>query len=99
MSQSLFPLRESELTIRGRQIRVRELTQSERDSIAKDAKKDAFSPIAAFASLGCIEPAFTVEDACGMPADVVGTIAKEVMKLSGLSSDEDEAGKGEAKNG
>lgn len=96
MSHTLFPLRESTLTIRGREVKVRELTQDERDKIAKSAKEESFSPICAFASIGCVSPAFSIDDARLMPADVVGMIAKEVMKLSGLSSDDED--KGEAKN-
>jgi hypothetical protein len=96
VSEPLFPLRESTPTIRGRKIRVRELTQQERDSIAKHAKEADFSPISSFASLGCVDPKFSIDEAKAMPADVVGSIAKEVMKLSGLSSDEE--GTGEPKN-
>jgi hypothetical protein len=96
VTHTLFPLRESTLTIRGREVKVRELTQHERDQIARQAKDEGFSPICCFAASGCISPAFNIETAKEMPADVIGIIAKEVMKLSGLSSDDED--KGEAKN-
>lgn len=96
MSKTLFPMRESTLSIRGRDVKVRELTQAERTEIAKVVMEDKFLATAMFASKGCVDPAFTAEDAAAMPADVIGKISREVMKLSGLVVDDDD--KGESKN-
>lgn len=93
---NLFPLRESELEIRGQKIKCRELTQSERETIFTQTKDDSRAAVRAFAAAGCVSPKFDIEEAKTIPAEVVGLIANEVMRLSGLG--EDKNADGEAKN-
>lgn len=90
---SKFPVQESTINVRGQDIRVRELTHKERTAIMKLVMEDKFRATALFASAGCVEPAFTEEEADSLSAHLVEAIAKEVMKLSGMESDEDDAKK------
>lgn len=93
----LFPLREKELEIRGKKVRVRELTQEERETVFAQTSADSSAALRAFAAAGCIEPKFTIEEAKTIPAEVTGLIATEVMRLCGLKPDEKTEG-GETKN-
>lgn len=95
---TLFPLRENTLEIRGRTVKVRELTQRQRTEIAEMAAIDRYCATAAFAAKGCVDPAMTVEQAQQMPSEVIGAISKEVMRLTGIDvSDDDDKKTGDDK--
>lgn len=79
-----FKLKETTLTIRDMEVRVRELTQSERNAFTEAATKDKFLLPATLASLGVTEPKMTVEEWSEEPSAVVEEIVNAVMKLSGM---------------
>lgn len=85
---SKFALKETMLSIRDAQVRVRELTQGERTRMAEAVTVDKFRGPAMVVSLGCIDPKFTEEEAANESAEVISTISAEIMKLSGMGGDD-----------
>lgn len=86
---SKFPLKETSVSVRDHQIRVRELTQGERTRVAQAAAKDSFSVPALILSLAAVEPRWTEAEAAEESAEVVSVAVKEIMSLSGMGGGDD----------
>jgi hypothetical protein len=86
---TLFPLKETTLSIRDRSVRVRELTHSKKMEISKIIRDDKFRGPALWASACCVDPVFTEEQAAAESAEVIDAIAREGMRLCGIDLDED----------
>lgn len=78
---SRFPLKEVTLTIRDTEVRVRELTQSERTQFMN---ADAMSMAPLVASMGTVDPKMTKEEAAAEPAEVIEEIVETILTLSGM---------------
>jgi len=89
-AQDLFPLKETTVSVRGKQCRVRELSHQKRAEISKLIVEDKFRGPALWASTCCIEPQFTEEQAAQLPAEVIDVLAKEGMRLCGINLDDDD---------
>jgi hypothetical protein len=78
---SRFSLKETTLTIRDTQVRVRELTHAERTKFINSEKLAMLSIVA---SMGTVDPPMTVEQAADEPAGVVEEIVENILALSGM---------------
>lgn len=85
---SKFKLKEVTLTIRDMEVRVRELTQKERNDFVHRAADDRFRGPAILASLGCVDPQMTEEEWADEPSEVVEAVVSQVMELSGMKKKE-----------
>lgn len=88
-AQDLFPLKETTVSVRGKQCRVRELSHEKRAAISKLIVEDKFRGPALYASACCVDPVFTEEQAAQLPAEVIDVLAKEGMRLCGMLDDEE----------
>lgn len=88
---TIFQLKETVLSIRDQQVRVRELSHAKRMEINKLIQDDKFRGPSLWASTCCVDPAFSEEQAADMPAEVVDQIAREGMRLCGIRFDDDKA--------
>lgn len=92
---TLFPLKETVLSIRGTQVRVRELTHAKKMEISRLIKDDKFRGPALWASSVCVEPVLTEEQAANESADIIDEIAREGMRLSGIDLEDEKTPEGQ----
>jgi hypothetical protein len=99
-TDTLFPLLEKEVTIRGKVVRIRELTHAERINVLEGYKRDEFTKVylPTIISMCCVTPAFTIEQAASLPGDVVPELGRQCAIHAGLW-DEDAEEKKEAGEG
>lgn len=82
---SKFKLKETALTIRDMEVRVRELTQKERHEFSDRASVDKFLGPAIIAELGVVDPKQTAEEWNEEPAEVVEAVVDVIMELSSMN--------------
>ena len=87
-----FKLKESTMSLRGQDVRVRELSHGEVRWFANQPDKGLASD--KLISMGTIDPAIAVEDVPSLPSDVSTALLKEIMRLSGWGADEKEPNAG-----
>jgi hypothetical protein len=80
-----FKLKEDVLKVRGMDVKIRELTQKERNTFIEAATADRLSSPSVLMSLACVDPKFTVKEADEEPADVIEQVVDGIMRLSGLT--------------
>jgi hypothetical protein len=93
---TLFPLKETVLSIRDHQIRVRELTHAKKMEISQLIREDRFRGPALWASACCVDPVMTEEQAACESAEIIDLIAREGMRLCGIDLDEQKTPNAEA---
>lgn len=81
---SIFPLKEATITYEGTPIRLRELTQGDRSTFSAAVKADPLRGPAVMASLACVDPILTEEEATAEPAGVIDAIVEKALELSGM---------------
>jgi hypothetical protein len=81
---SRFTFKEGTLTIRGTEVRVRELTQAQRGEwfAATNADKRRAAPL--IASMGTVDPPMTEDEAAAEPGEAIEEIVEKIMELSGM---------------
>lgn len=87
-------LLEDTVEFRGTTYRVREITHGERLRIIAEITKDRYMGPTMYAVCGTVEPAITVEDAGNKSAQLIEALARKVMTLSGVGTEESAEGKG-----
>ncbi len=96
--QQLFetaPRRTGEVTINGHTVEIKALSMSARLSIAPDKSQDAGDRMAWVCTQGCDALADSTADEVteNLDPDAIGSIFKEIMDLSAMGSEEEEAEK------
>jgi|SRR5580698_10665422 hypothetical protein len=82
----MFKLKETTMTIRDQELRVKELTHAERLQWMQIAQADRLDGPAMLVVLGVIsEPPLTKEEVQGWPGEVVTEVSAKVMELSGMN--------------
>lgn len=90
---SKFKLKETSLTIRDTEVRVRELTQKERRELSDRIDADKFMGPAIIAELGVLDPKMTAVEWHDESPEVLQLLTDEIMKLSQMNSKTDKDGK------
>lgn len=85
---SKFKLNEATVTVRGVEIRVRELTQGERSTFLKRSKDDPHSLGQWLMATAAIDPKWTEAEAAEEPGEVADAVAGKVLELCGYKDDE-----------
>lgn len=85
-----FKLKEAVVRVRDMDVKVRELTQAERNGFITAVGVDRLCGPAMLMSSGSVDPHWTFEDAVEEPADVVEQIVDKIMELSGMARNKKE---------
>lgn len=81
---SNWTLKETTIPVRGKDVKIRELTHKERTAYIKEGGADKFRLPAMMASLGSLDPKMTEADWTEEPADIIDIVSQAVGELSGL---------------
>ncbi len=87
-----FKLKESVVTVRDEEIRIRELTHAERLQWVKAATEDRFRGPSLLLSFGVV-PTITEAEADALPADVVTDVSTAIMELSNMATKKEDPDK------
>lgn len=77
-------------------IEVRELTDAERARFAAycaDKANDKLGMLSLLVSIGGVDPKLTQAEACDMPAKLLDKAAQTILRLSGISTSDDDPAK------
>lgn len=85
-----FALIENTISIRGKDVICREITHAERTEVLKRISEDKYSALWMFAVFGSVSPKLTEETVHNTSAEVVAAINKEVRRLSGMTTDDED---------
>lgn len=80
-----FPLKEKTLEIRGQKVLVRELTAAQKAEWSTGSQGDKLRAQFFLASLCCVDPVLTEEEAANSPSEVIDAIAECALELSGIN--------------
>lgn len=87
---SKFKLRQESLQIRDMEVTVRELSHGERNKFLEAFSTDKHTATSLVASMGCINPKMTIEEAAEEPGDVLEQIVDKILVLSHLKKAPDQ---------
>jgi hypothetical protein len=93
-----FALKETTVTVRGEELRVREITHAERLQWVRTIQEDKFRGPGLLVSFGALDPKFSEEEAGELPNDVVTALVDKIMEISGLAGKEEEGSKSKQSN-